>query len=255
MKRSVTAIAAIALTVGGFGISRSHAADGSASGVQEVLNQSAQQMKYTLIVFSTQDDAATQSMAQTVKDGVAKRSDWATLTFVQMNNPAEKAVVERFNVGRAPAPLTLAVAPNGAVTGVFVKTISDDRIASAFVTRTKADCMKSLQQGKLVLVCVNPVQPAAFPQAVQDFQTDPQFKDRIAVVSMQANDPKEAPFVSEMQLTAAEASNSTTVFLAPPGVLVGKFDASATQERMAAALHKAGQCCDDPKCKHNSKSR
>ena len=113
--------------------------------------------------------------------------------------------------------------------------------------------MKSLQQGKLVLVCVNQAPPAAYSQAVQDFQADPQFKDRIAVVSMQASDPNEAPFVTEMQLTAAEANNSTTVFLAPPGVLVGKYDVNATQAHMAAALHKAGQCCDDPKCKHSKK--
>jgi len=253
MKRSAIVVLATSVVVGGLLVTRSHAADTSVNEAQDVLHKAAQQMKYTFIVFYKQDDAATQTMAQTVKDGVAKRSDWATLTFVQMTNPADKAIVERFGVSRAPAPLTVAVAPNGAVTGVFVKTISDDRIASSFVTRTKAECMKSLQQGKMVLVCLNPRQPATYPQAVQDFQADPQFKDRIAVVSMQANDPNEASFVTEMQLTAAEASNSTTVFLAPPGVLVGKFGENATQQQMASELHKAGKCCDDPKCKHNRK--
>jgi hypothetical protein len=45
------------------------------------------------------------------------------------------------------------------------------------------------------------------------------------------------------------------VVLAPPGVLVGKFPASATSDQIGAALHAAGKCCNDPNCKHNQKGK
>ena len=38
---------------------------------------------------------------------------------MNVGDPAEKALVEKFGVSRSPLPLTLAVAPNGAITGVF----------------------------------------------------------------------------------------------------------------------------------------
>ena len=54
-----------------------------------------------------------------------------------------------------------------------------------------------------------------------------------------------------MKIGATSVQNVTTVVLAPPGVLVDKFDESATSSQIDAALVKAGKCCDDENCKHN----
>ena len=96
---------------------------------------------------------------------------------------------------------------------------------------------------------------ASLPQAVKDFQADPHFSNRLAVVSMQVNDPKEKQFLNQMQVDPLQVRGQTTLFLAPPGVLIGKYTASATKDEMAAALHQAGKCCDDPNCKHNQKAQ
>ena len=58
-----------------------------------------------------------------------------------------------------------------------------------------------------------------------------------------------------MEIDPAAFSGSTVVVLAPPGVLVGKFPATATAAEIAAKLHAAGKCCDDPNCKHNQKGQ
>ena len=49
--------------------------------------------------------------------------------------------------------------------------------------------MKSMQDKKLVLVCVHASDRGVTPTAVKEFQADPEFKDRVAVISVQANDP------------------------------------------------------------------
>ncbi len=89
-----------------------------ASPAEQALADAAAEQKYTFLLFFKDDGPATQAMAQTVKRGVESRSDRATVAFVDVANPAEKALVDRFGVSRAPMPLTVAVAPNGAITSL-----------------------------------------------------------------------------------------------------------------------------------------
>jgi hypothetical protein len=217
---------------------------------QQVLAQAARDQKYTFLLFYRDDNAATRAMAQALRSGAAKRGDRIAVSLVSVANPAEQAVIKKFGVSRAPLPFALAVAPNGAITGLYSQKLVDANLDEALVTPGMAHCMKCMQDQKLVLVCVHTSPGASVPQGVHDFQTDPEFKDRVQVMSVQANDPSEAAFLKQMEIVPAKATGSTVVFLAPPAVLVGKFSAKATKEELAAALHKAGKCCDDPNCKH-----
>lgn len=221
-----------------------------ASNAQQALEQAASQQKYAFIVFYKDDGPATRAVAQVVADGVSKRQDRAALVYVQLTNPIDKAVVDRFDVSRAPMPLTLTVAPNGAITGAFPQQVTDEQLAGAFVTPAMAACMNSMQRGRLVFLCVQTTPQPQIPTGISDFVADPQFKDRSDVVLLHAADPAEADLVAELQLNTTATNPTDAVFFAPPGVLVGKFSRATTKAELAAALHKAGKCCDDPNCKH-----
>lgn len=226
----------------------------AASQAQQVLATAAAEQKYTFLVFYKDNSPATQAMAQIVKSGVEARGDRATMAFVNATSPAEMALVDRFGVSRAPMPLTVAVAPNGAMTKLTPSSITDQQIEQSFVTPAMAHCMKSMQDGRLVLVCIQSNPKPVIPPGVRDFANDPEFKNRITVVPVHAANPAEAELVRQLEADSP-TKGATTVFLAPPGVLVGKFGPTATRDQLAAALHKAGQCCDDPNCKHNQASQ
>jgi len=222
-----------------------------ASKGQQVLEQAGKDGKFTFILFYKTDDAATQAMGQVLKSELAERSDKAVMVYVQISNPAEKAIVDQFGVARAPMPMTMTLAPNGALTGVYPQKISPKNLNDAIVTPAMTRCMKSLQEGKVVLVCVQSSTKAFAPPVVKEFQADPHFKDRLATVSLKADDPAEARFMGDMKLDPASVTSTTVAMLAPPGMLIGKFGPKATKDEMAAALAKAGKCCDDPNCKHH----
>jgi hypothetical protein len=224
------------------------------SQAQQALAAAAAEQKYTFLVFYKDNDPTTRAMAQTVKSGVESRGDRATWTYVNVANPVEKALVDRFGVSRAPMPLTVAVAPNGAMTKLTPTSITDQQIEQSFVTPSMAVCMKSMQDGRLVLVCIQSNPQPVIPPGVKDFANDPEFKNRVAVVPVHAGNPAEAELVRQLEADSL-TKGATTVFLAPPGVLVGKFGPTTTKEQLAVALHKAGQCCDDPNCKHNQPSQ
>lgn len=225
-----------------------HAATGP---TEKVLAQSADADRYTFVVFYKVKDVATQNMVNSVKQGLAGTQNSTIITLAQVGNPQEKALVDKLGVGRAAMPLCVAFAPNGAVTGLFRKLPTKDDIAKAFVTPTMTLCMKAMQDGKIVLVCVLNGPDTPTPIAVQDFQDDPQFKDRVATVALDPTDPNEGLFLEQLELDAANKQRIATVMLAPPGVLVGKYQATASHAEMAAELHAAGKCCDDPNCKHH----
>lgn len=214
------------------------------------LSQSAKAGQYTLIVFHRDGGEATQRLHRQTADNVAGRTD-AAVVVARVDDPANRALVEKFGIARAPMPMTVVVAPNGAVTGLFVREISPEQVAAAIVTPTMMRCMKELQDQKLVFVCCSNGDRAEVPLGVQGLQLDPQFKSRVSTVGLRMNDPAEARFYRQLQLDPAKVTGPHAALIAPPGMLIGHFDATATPDQIAAAIHKAGKCCDDANCKHN----
>lgn len=222
-----------------------------AAGKGEVaLRQAAAENRTTYVLFHREWDAAAESLAQVVKTHVGKNAAKAVFATVNIVDPAEKAVVDRFQVSRAPMPLVLAVHPNGAVTGVFVRQAAEADLPSTLVSPKKAECMKALQQNQLVMLCTQGSAQPVLPPGVLAFQADPHFAQRTTVVNVQLNDPNEAGFLAELR-NPSQAPPPAIVFMAPPGVLIGNFAATASKDEMAAALGAAGKCCNDPNCKHN----
>jgi hypothetical protein len=216
---------------------------------------SGQAQKFTFILFWKEDNAATQKMAATLKAAVAQRSERAAWTAANLTDPAAKSLVERHGVSRAPMPLVLCVAPNGAITGAFTKQFTQDAVDQAIVTPAMTAYMKALQQEKIALVHVKPNANAPLPRGAIDFIGDPAFQARTVVVSFTVDDPAERRFLREMEIDPAAVRGSVVSVLAPPGVFVGKYSASVTKDQIAAELHAAGQCCEDPNCKHNKKAK
>lgn len=216
-----------------------------------VLSASAREQRFTLLLFWKQDDAATQALNRDAQAAVAGFADRAALATVNVGDPGEQESVKRFNVARAPMPMLLVVAPNGAVTGHYRTGITEATLSKALVTPTMCICMKALQEGKVVLVCVQPP-TSPIPLGVRAFVDDPSFRDRAVAVKLSAANAAEARFVEDLKLTAFE-QNGSVAMLAPPGMMVGKFATTVSADELAAKLHAAGKCCDDENCKHHKK--
>jgi hypothetical protein len=211
--------------------------------------------KFSYILFYRQNNAPTQAMAERLKAVVAKRSQEATMSFVNVADSANSTIVNKFQVGRAPMPLVLCVAPNGAVTGAINRPVADEVIERLIVTRAMADVLKALQAKKIVVLHVSADEQTPLPAAAAQFVADPMFKERTVVVPVSANDAAEASFITNLAINPAEANSSMLVVFAPPAVVVGNFPASATAAQIAAALHAAGKCCEDPNCARNQQGK
>lgn len=214
-----------------------------------------QNAKFTFLLFSRGNDANTQRVTNELSTALSTRADRAEWQAIDITDPASQHLVKQYQLSRAPMPLVLCVAPNGTITGVMPGRVTEKAVEASLVTPTMTRCMKSLQAGKIVVVHVKTDANEELPACAIEFMADPSFEKRTATESFLLADPAEGRFLRDMKLDPATASGSTVVVLAPPGMLVGKFAATATASEIASALHEAGKCCNDPNCKHNKKGQ
>ena len=109
---------------------------------------------------------------------------------------SEKDIVAKFDLSRAPMPLVLAMAPNGAITGGFPTKFEEQQLVDAFATPATEKVMKNLQDGKLVFVCVQNGKTksnAAAMQGIRDFRADARFASATEIVMLDPTNPAEAP--------------------------------------------------------------
>jgi hypothetical protein len=118
-----------------------------------------------------------------------------------------------------------------------------------------AAATKALQEKKIALIHVKADPQTPLPAGAAELASDPTFAGRTATVEVVLSDPEESRFIRDMKIDSSVVEGSLLVVFAPPSADVGRFPATVTKDELAAALHAAGKCCDDPNCKHNKKGR
>lgn len=208
---------------------------------QAAIEKAASANKFAIVFVWRERSPQTDKVWNDLQSAAARTANWAEILAVQVTDPAEKQLVARYDLSRAPMPLILAIAPCGAVTKAFTgnATITESELQAAYVSPCTQLCLKAIQDRKLVLLCVmdreDPYRPVAVPQGVQDFKADGRFGPATAVVLVNATDQAEAALLRELQVDSRQPK-PLTVLLAPPGSMVAKFDARATKEQMVAKL-------------------
>ena len=123
------------------------------------LREAARSNQYLFAFFFKADDEQTLAMRKVFDKAMEKVANRAHSVAVNTTDASEKSIVAKFDLDRAPMPLVLALAPNGAITGGFPTKFEEQQLLEAFASPTTEKCMKSLQDGKLVLLCVQNEKP------------------------------------------------------------------------------------------------
>ena len=253
MRAFQLAIAAAILAVGATAITAQEQATGAnASQGQAVMDRAAAAQKYVFLFCWKDKNPQTDKAWGILRPAVANMTDSAEVASIQITDPAEKAIVDKYGLTRAPMPLVLAIAPCGAITKGFTKTFDEKQLRTAFVSPCTQQCLKALQDRKLVLACVvdhvNPQDQVMLPKGVEDFKADAKYGSATKVVLVNARDQGEAAFLKDFQVDP-QVQKPVVVFLAPPGAMIGKFDGSTTKQELVAKLVSAqSNPCAGGKC-------
>lgn len=222
---------------------------GTGNGIA-AMEQASQAGKY-LFAFFWKDESGETSAARAVFESATKQAaDRAQAVQVRVSDPAEKSIVEKFGLDRAPMPLVLAIAPNGAILGGFPQKFTEEDLLNSFGSPCTEQCMKGLQDGNPVLLCVQNKGTAGKDEAlkgVREFAADSRYASATQVVMLDPADPAEHPFLADLQIDP-KSPEAVTAFLVPPGSVIAEFKGATSKDELIAALEKANTACGPGGC-------
>ncbi len=208
--------------------------------------------RYLFVFFWREKSQQTSNMWGVFQAATSKLAERADAVAVNVSDPAERPMVARFGTDRSPLPLVLALAPNGAVTKGFPGRLTEDQLSQAFVSPGTANCLKALQDRKLVLLCVQNSATQFNVSAIQgarDFQADPRYAAHTEVILLNSAETAEASFLKGLQIDP-QAPQPVTVLMAPPGSVVGTFVGNVTKAELIAKLNSPSSCGPHCSCHH-----
>lgn len=227
------------------------------------IEQAAQNNKH-LFIFFYKDQNERSLRSQKVFDQVAEKiGDQAVFVKVKANDPSENRIIEKFNLKRSPMPFVLVLTPNGAVTGGFPSSFTEQQLIGSFASPGMASCLKALQDKKLVFLCLQNEQTRgneAALQGVKDFKADSRFGSAAEIVMINPSDIQEQKFLNQLAIDT-HSNDATTVFIAPPAETIGQYKGATNKDRFISDLQSAvsgccgpggcgpGGCCPGGKCK------
>ncbi|MBX7244908.1 MAG: hypothetical protein K1X53_05390 [Candidatus Sumerlaeaceae bacterium] len=174
-----------------------------------------------------------------------KAGDRAESVAIDISDPAEKDVVKRFDVSRSPMPMVLVLAPNGAITGGFPGKFTEEQILGAVTTPAMAKCLKTLQDRKLVFLCVQNDKTRGNDEAmrgVKDFKADQKYGSATEIITVDPADKAEAATLGKFHVDPS-TKDAVTVFIAPPGTTIATFQGATDKKTLVAKLTAAVASC------------
>jgi len=206
---------------------------------QAAMKKAADEKKSLFLFVSEGDNEEIAAAKRTVEAAAGKLGDKAELAFIKRDSAAEKDTIEKFQLNRAPMPIVLALAPNGAITGAyFGEKLKDPQLQESIAGESEQQCMKALQDRKLVFVCVQNATTKSNDvamQGVNDFKADTRFAQFTEIVKIDPAAPAEQSFLTKLKIDS-KTTEAITAFLAPPGALVVKVNGATTKNALVSVL-------------------
>ena len=201
--------------------------------------------KYLFALFRKEENGQTAAMRGVLREVIEEAADRADSVEVDVTAASERAIVDKFGLGRAPMPLILVLAPNGAVTGGFPTMAEKQGLLESFASPCMETCMKQLQENRLVFLCVQNAATEsndASMQGVRQFKADARFAQATEIVMLDPTDAAEAKFLGDLQIDP-KTKAAVTVFLAPPGAPLAVYEGATKKDELVAVLEKASAGC------------
>lgn len=226
------------------------------------LAKAAEQQRHAYVFFWKAEDEATRRKREAFDAAMTSLGDRADAVSVCVTAPEEKPTVAAFKVSRAPMPLVIAVAPNGAVTKAWPLEFQAATADEGIVSDGAATCLKALQADKMVLVSVQNATTSHATEALEaatGFLADPRFAQAAEGIVLDPAEPAEARFLASLKVSPT-TDEALTVLLAPPGKTVATFVGGVSTAAIVAKVTDAksgccpggkcgpGQCCPGGKC-------
>jgi hypothetical protein len=169
---------------------------------------------------------------------------------LQIGNPQNADIVAQYQVQRAPMPLVLVIAPNGAITGGFPFPFTLEQLESAVVSPVMSEVLAGLQDHKLIFLAIQNSHTHNNKEnllGVEAFRDDSHYYEAVRVLYVDPTDPQEGSLLQQFGINP-HTREAIVVFLAPPGKKIAAYTGMTTKEQILNDLQNASSCCPGGSC-------
>ncbi|MBI5059932.1 hypothetical protein HZB60_09180 [candidate division KSB1 bacterium] len=218
----------------------------------EAVEQAGSADKYVYAVFYRDDNdqlTRARGLVESARKQVTRKS---AEVEINVADPAEQDIVNKYGASRAQMPLILVLAPNGAIMGGYpaMQLTDETMLVECVGCKASEQAMKALQSKNMVAFCMQNKQTAdnaGAMRGVEEFLKDAKYGQSTAVVMADPSDPATAKFATKLGLDP-QSPVAVTALLAPPGTVIGVFQGATPKDKIVAAVQaaaapKAGGCC------------
>ena len=217
----------------------------------EALRSAAGQQKHLFILFFSKDDETTRLARKSLDEAVRRMDRAAGWVAIDVTSAGEAEFVNKYNLRAASMPIVLAFAPNGAVTGGFQSAdVREEKLKNAIASRGTQECLKALQERKIVFVCCQGRKTQFNKEAmkgVDEFKTDARYAAYAAVVKIDPADEKEKTFLTQLKIDP-NAKEAATALLVPPNMVLGVTNGATSKASFLQTLASASAGCGPKGC-------
>jgi len=256
MRRNTTANVAVILTLV-LGAAFTTFSAKAEAGAENAIRAAARQNHYAFVTFFKSNDNASKEMLADVKSIQGKYANRADFISVNVGDRSNRGIISQYGADRSPIPLTIVIAPNGAITAGFPRQINTSKLSDAFVSDGTAAVLKVLQGRKIAAVCLQSARTKNNKQCqttARGVKSDSRLGGAIEIIKIDPTDRSESKLLRQWNVNA-DSANAQLVIIAPPGKVVGKFDGAASKDSVMSSLMRSlsggcsGGSCGPGGCK------
>ncbi|KKL07590.1 hypothetical protein LCGC14_2584490, partial [marine sediment metagenome] len=213
------------------------AADGQAhDDTRKVLAESSRRNTYTVLYFHTASRPGAQKTARQAASIVSKLPQPVAWTVVDVEDPSAQPVLAKYGIRSE--PMTLMLAPNGAVTTGFAGAVSAEALERGFVSPKMAEVLQAIQAEQIVfLAFVGPevAESDAVRRATQ--QAAAEMTGISRTIEIDPRDPAEEQLLSQCEVSPASKLAETLV-ISPRGAIVQRFKGAMTPRHLFDSIQR-----------------
>jgi hypothetical protein len=214
------------------------------------IGEASKENRYLYLVFYKQNDPKSEEMKQVAAQAQKEVSARADVVYIDVADESEKALIEKYGIAAAPPPITLVMAPNGAIVAGFTEGVTTDALKNAFVSPKMAEIIKATQDNSVIyLYIANPGMPY-YKENLATVQTviTKDLIGSIRIITVDPADKGEATLLEQckVSITATE----THLLIVASGYIVGKITGKIDRQTLAQATVSGcsgGSCCPSAK--------
>ena len=226
------------------------------SNATSAIAEAAAAKQFLGLVFYEAQDSSLSSLSSSIATFNKSSAKKIAVYNAKVSDPANQEIAKKYGIqGGGDLPLILIVAPNGAITGGFPKTITSEQLKQGInVSDLMLKTLKALQEQKVALVALQNSTTKFSAESwagVNDFANDTTYKNLVTAIKADPSAAGSLEFIKQCQLVAP-LTEATVVVLLPPGkigkILNGKITKAdilgALQTCAAGSNCKPGSCSD-----------